>query len=376
MNEFILFLLQLLVPILALMVMITLHEFGHFLAGKFFHVPIYEFAIGMGKELWSKQWKGTKWSIRMLPIGGYCAFDNLEEIKGDKDRKHEGLLDLALDKIPKYQKIIISLAGPFMNIFLAFLITFSITMIAGGKYYKAEVTDFLEQSVVKDVLHKGDKILELNGVQINDDSEKINEALRSYDGNGNVLLKYLDKENNQEKDIYIQPKYNDEYQRYMLGITLGKESDKQRSIGYKFQSSVKETWGYTTAIWNSMIDMFKGKYKLSQMSGIVGTVGEMGKYVQFQETKDEDGNDVSAALSWIYFLTFCSLISINLGIFNLLPLPVLDGGKVFIALIEGLIKKKINQGILTKVTIGSFAVLIFLMIIVTGSDIIKILSSF
>jgi len=337
-----------LIAFLSIIIMIILHEWGHFIAARIFKVPVYEFAIGMGPLIKSKtSKKGTKFSLRAIPIGGYCAFD---------DEKDSSIQDAALNKIPIWQKIIICFAGPLMNFIAGFLIFICITIGIGVGSETNTVMDLVEGYPAKNVLEVNDVIIDINGTKINNIENTITNIVSNSNGQDLVVTFIRDGETKMTK---ITPKYDEISEKYYIGILT--ERIFRRPVGTEYITEpVNNSLTAAKQIFQGLVKLITGKVKLSEMSGIVGIVSYASEY---------------ATLATIYsFLSIMATISINLGIMNLLPIPGLDGSKILIGFLEILCGgKRFPEKIESKLTTISFFLLIGLMIIITISDIIKIL---
>ena len=334
--------------LLALVIMIIIHEWGHFIAGRICKVPVYEFSIGMGPLIWQhKGKKETKWSIRALPIGGYCAFDNLE----DKTSLENGITDSAIDNLPIRQRIFICAAGPFMNIFLAFLISFFIAIFAGKITTTTTISGFIEDYPAAKYLEIDDTIMEANGIDVYNNPELLSDVINASNGEKvEILVK------REDKFLHYDIESVKDGNEYYIGIY-----EKSERSGLSFFSSIGEAFKNTGFYIKNVFDGFTGlltrKYKASEASGVVGAVNIMGQYAK----KD----------TILTFLALVSFISVNLGLVNLVPIPGLDGSKILMALFEAVTKKKPNRKLVNFATGISMAILLGLMIILTFSDIIK-----
>jgi len=334
-------------------VIIFVHEFGHFIFAKMFDVYVMEFSIGMGPVLFKKQKGETLYSIRAIPMGGFCQ---LEGENGESENPR------SLGKKNRLKRFIILFAGSFMNLILGFLVVLALNGFFGGDIYATTTVDEVTYGTpaYEAGMMPGDKIINLNGNKVNfsmdyrvynnretldiialRDGEKISFKLtpKSYilDENGNIV-----KESNEKGALKL------------IGVKFGTENKS-------FLTTVKNSYFQSVLIGKmifiSVKELVSGQVSADNLSGPVGIVSEI-------NTAAKHGID--------YILYIMALITINLGIFNLLPLPALDGGRIIFVLIEAIIRRPISpkfEGIVH--TIG-FVLLILLMLYATGNDFMRI----
>lgn len=319
--------------------LIASHEIGHFVVAKLSGVKVLEFALGMGPKLFGFQYGETKYSLRLLPIGGYVKMLGEEEDSNDPR---------AVCNINPWKRILISLAGAFMNFVLA-IVLFTIVIYNLGTPSK--------EAIVGEVLK--DKPAAMAGVMVNDkilavDDTKIN----TWGEFTSILQEVKDKPfkmtvERSEKNIElnIKPEFNEEEKRYMVGISQKRE---RVSILSSVKNGVKETFSAVTWMVDILAGAFKGKVSLNDFGGPVAVVKMSGE---------------AAQLGILQLLSFAGALSINLGIINLLPFPALDGGWVVILLIQAITGKKIDENKIGFINLIGFVILFGLMILVTVKDI-------
>lgn len=374
-----------LLAILILLLMITVHEFGHYLAGKLLGFDIDEFSIGFGPKLFSRKKKnGEVFSIRLLPLGGYCAFTgeteeekilatekikkedvfNFEEEKKEANQGDSAVKKLTFNEQKPWKRIIVLIAGGAFNLISAVL--FSIIFIAAAGASKPTVSNVYQSvdSAVITSLETGDEIIEIDGYKI-DFYHTLGKAL---DGkkDGDVLDVVVSR--NGEKVTLRVPlrKYF-----YDAKETVdGTETDVRKTatgLGVALQyskASVKEAFKYcipyTGELSWSMIgafgDMITGKVHVTEISGPIGTINQMANF---------------GMQNWRYLLLFLPLIAANLGIFNLLPIPALDGAKVVFTVIEWIRKKPVKREVESMI---HFIGLVALLLLVVTVDLIGLFS--
>lgn len=328
--------------IIALILMITTHEFGHFIAGKLLKVPVYEFAIGMGPAIWSKQGKKeTKYSIRILPIGGFCSFD-----KGDAT----GIQDMELNKHPVWKRTIIFVAGATLNLLSALIISIFLCGFIGLPKTTTTIANIASENT-DPFLEAGDTIVNVNGIDVENNFSLMTESLSlSNDDKAHIIVRR--KGELLENDITLIKSG----ESYLLGINVTSQYIKSRGL-----SAISDGFKYflanAVAIFISLWQLITGKVGLNQMSGIVGIVSIVGN-----ATKQ----------NIINLITYYIMLSANLGIFNLLPIPPLDGSKILFCGYESIFKKRVPQKFEETITLIFALIFILFMIFITILDIMKI----
>lgn len=377
-----------LVAIFILGVIIFIHEFGHFVSAKFFGVPVYEFSIGMGKRLFSFIKNNTRYSLKVFPFGGSCAMvgediagsgdftDNIGKINYDNNTVDYDGVVFNIDDIKKnnfqvispIKKIIICISGPFFNFLLAVICSLIIVLLTGVNL--AKVNSLPDVSPAKNAtpysLMSGDII---NSIEIPNNKEKIifSSDLQIYlflhskeiiDNNFDLNIGIL--RNNEQLYTKLTPMVEDNSVK--LGIYLS-ENYYPKNIIELFYYSFNMSFSYVKTTFQSLIYLIKGKFSLYEISGPVGTVAVMGNSISSVKTIYN---------KFIVILMMINLISTNLAVMNLLPIPALDGGRLLEAFIELLIGKPLNPKIINTINIVTMALLLGLMVLIFGVDIYKI----
>ena len=347
--------------IVMLSVIVILHELGHFLVARHFGVFCKEFSIGMGPALYQKQGKETVFSIRAIPFGGYVMMAGEED--GSQSEEDDWLQavpqERRLNNIARWKQVLVMLAGIFMNIVLAWCIYMGVAVSKGYVVEEAKpvVYEVTENSVADQIgLQKDD---EIKKVVASDDGSVLKPETQTellefiqYHHDGLTLTV---KRGNGKFTVECTPKYDKSMQGYTLGF---KSIAYVKNISW-YQSLVegtKDTLDSATTIFRSLNMLFHGK-GLENLSGPVGILNVTSKSVQY-------------GLS-TYFSLF-AMISLNIGIFNAIPLPALDGGRVLILLIEKLIGKKVSTKIVENIIMVSFVLLMLLFVYATYNDIVRL----
>ena len=337
-----------LIAILVFGFLIFIHELGHFLTARLFRVTVNEFSIGMGPKIISKKSEktGTSYSLRALPVGGFVAMAGEDDDSEDEN---------ALGKKPAWQQFIIMVAGSVMNILLGVILTLVLILVT-GHLYGTTVTGFADGATSQQygltegdrivrvgkhstrtvfdlsytILHDGGKAVDVTVVR-NGETVVLKNVSFPTDGSGRVAYG--------QRDFYV----NEEK--------------------FGFFNVIKHTAcrSVTTVrmIWESLIDLVRGKYGLKDMSGPVGLTKTIG-----QAAASRDGGQSLLYLS--------ALIAVNLGVFNLLPFPALDGFRALLVVIEGISGRKINREVQGYINLAGLVLLMILMIAVTCTDVMSL----
>lgn len=336
------------VAIIAFGFLVFIHEFGHFIFAKLFGVRVNEFSIWFGPKIFKFKKGETQYSIGVLPFGGYCAMEGEDSESDDEN---------AFGKKKVWQRFIIVFAGAAFNIVLGFiimLIVVSLSNLVGTTQVHSFVKDATSNH--SGGLIEGDKILEINGRKIYT-SDDVSYMLGTT-SDGVVSMKVeRDGKNITLDKVKFPVVTEDEHTFTVIDFYfLGKE----KTFFNVIESAFDKTVSLGRMVWMSLGDLVTGKYGLMDVSGPIGVTEVMTDAVNSVAT------DGVAGLQ--YFLRILSLITINLGIFNLLPIPALDGGRLFFLVIEGIRRKPIppeKEGIVHGI---GMALLFALMIIIMFKD--------
>lgn len=347
--------LYILLAILLFGVLIAIHEFGHFFTAKLLGVKVNEFAIGMGPLLWSKQKGETLYSLRALPIGGYCAMEGEDEDTGDPG---------AFSRQAGWKKIIILCAGAFMNFVLGLVI--SVVLFLGVSQVRAPViTEFAGgfQHEGADGLMLGDRIVEVDGHAIWLYAD-VQTYLSRNDGNGVDLVVDRDGMRVPLNDLPMG-RYDYEFeggQYHGFGLIFGQVESLSvpERVGQGFAQAVD----FVRIVWMSLGDLVTGRVAVSELSGVIGVVDVVSEVGSRSET-------VALGVQNVFY--FMALIAVNLAVMNMLPIPALDGGRIFFVLLNGVIfavsRRRIPEKYEGYVHAGAFVVLLALMAVVALHDV-------
>lgn len=337
---------SILIAILLFGFMIFFHELGHFATAKWAGVRVNEFSIGMGPKIISKTFGETDYSLRLFPIGGFVAMEGEDEESEDEHR---------FMACPVWKRIIITSAGAIMNLILGFAVIFVLTC---GQTLVGTTTiaSFAENASSADYLEVNDRILAVNGEKSGCDYDVVYSLIRDTDG-----VVSMDILRNEEKIHLDEVVFDTRELNGMTSIILdfsiyGEEPTILGRIGYSF----RWTWSLIKLVWHSLGDIISGEFGISQLSGPIGVTETISDAVQTTNYKG--------------LLLILAIITVNLGVFNLLPLPALDGGRIFFMVIELFRGKPINQkveGIIHTVGMG---LLLLLMVVVAYNDIVRLIT--
>ena len=334
-----------LIAVAMLGLIIFVHELGHFLTAKFFKMPVSEFSIGMGPQVFSLDTKETTYSFRAIPIGGYVNIEGMEV--GSQ-------VENGFNSKPAYQRFIVLFAGVFMNFLTAFLIIFSIAQMNGRMEYeeKAIIGALVKGGANEQILKVDDKILELDGKKItlwSDIPEVTKEALDKKE-----LSAIIERDGKEEK-LVLKLTKDEENNRVVLGIS---PKSKKTNLSFteslifaknSFVSILKDTVG-------GLFTLFSGKADLKEISGPVGILKVVGEVSKF---------------GWTSIASLAVILSINIGVLNLLPIPALDGGRIIFVLLE-IFRIRINKKWEENLHKFGMVVLLFFIVMISVNDVWKL----
>lgn len=345
-------------------IVVISHEFGHFLVAKANGIHVVEFSVGMGPTLLSVQKGDTKYSLKLLPIGGACMFEG-EDGVADKDREEHGEepSEGSFLKASVWSRIATVFAGPFFNFILAFVVAFILVNMSNVVAIMDPVIVEVAEGGSAEAagLQGGDKIISLNGDKIKLYPEISMYMQMSYRG-GAVTVVY--ERNGEKKSVVLTPQFSEEYGTYMLGVVNNQYVEPKgfqtfKYAWYEMRYSVKATY-------KSLAMLVRGQVSRQDVAGPVGiAVNVVGK--TYEQTKDYGWQSVLASM-----LNIMLMLSVNLGILNLLPVPALDGGRLFFMLIEVIRGKPVppeKEGIVHFI---GFVFFMILMVFVLFNDLVNV----
>lgn len=381
---------------------IAIHEFGHFMVAKLCGVQVNEFSIGMGPVLCKRVRKGTQYSIRVLPVGGYVALEGEEspESKQAEENTDEEPLSphsdadsspsrgakadagkpdlpplsgevaeptgsdgevspsgIPLNEAPVWQRALIMLAGAGMNFVLGFVVM-AILITAQSEPITSKVLYQVEENALcgQTGLQAGDKILAVNGRRCFVANDILYELMRTEDYTADFTV-LRDGKKVELPGVQFDTWQDDKGETHMsLGFTVYGIKKTPLNVLKEAGNSVLY---YGRIIFASLSDLLRGRESINDLSGPVGIVTAIGQ---------------AASYGWQDLLEMLALITVNVGIFNLLPFPALDGGKVVFLLIEGVTGHAVPEKIQSGLIVAAFALLFGLMIFATYNDILRLIT--
>ncbi len=335
--------LYILIAILTFGFLIFIHELGHFLFAKKFGVAITEFSLGMGPKIISKKGKdGVDYSLRALPIGGFVAMEGEDEESENPN---------AFSKKPAWQRFIIVIAGAMMNLIVGVIII-TILMSTHSVFGSTTISDFAQGAKTEQAgLQIGDEIIKINSSSVHTSSELGYEIMR----NGYKPVSITVKRGG-EKIVFEDVQFP---QTTSQGVVFGAPDFSVLPEEKTFFTVVKNSFftckSTVKMIWESLFDLITGRYGVEQVSGPIGVTGAI----------------TDAAKTGPYSLFYMiAVIAMNLGVFNLLPIPALDGGSLLLLLVEMITRKKLPPRIEGAIKGAGFALLMLFAILISAKDII------
>lgn len=332
-----------LAPVL-LGVLIIAHEFGHFLAARLCGIEVVEFSMGMGPLLLKKRSRrGTQFSVRLLPIGGYCQFYGEDEERDDPR---------AFNRQKIWKRALTVASGPLMNFLIAIVVIALYMSLLGLESIVPRVAE-IEEPAMSAGLMVGDEIVTVNGQQVSD-TGTIAQAI-SQSGGKTVELVVLRK--GEFVELSIEPFLDEELGRYRVGMTFAVERVRVpllKSVPFACAYSVESV----RAILDALIGILSSGQGADQVTGPVGTVAGISDMTQ------EGGIDV--------YLQLLAMVSVNLGVMNLLPIPGLDGSRLLFLLVEAIRRKPVRRELEGAIHAAGLILLMGLMVVLTYKDIVQI----
>lgn len=326
--------------IIIFLLVILIHEFGHFIVAKMNGVSVLEFSIGMGPKLFQRESNGTLYSLRMLPVGGYCQLEGEDE---ENDSPN------SLNNQSPLVRLKVILAGAIMNFILAFIL---LILLMSVSRVSTEVSGVIKDSpAYSSGIQTGDQIVSINGENVSD-GEELLKSIKESQGDLNIGV----IRGSQSKNIKVTPRLENNIRK--IGVNFQEEYNiKNFSIVKGFKKGLITFLNLTGMLYKFLGMLITGQLGLGGVSGPVGVVKEI-------------GNAAKTGVANLIFLL--AYININLGVFNLLPIPALDGGRAIFILIEMIFGKKISQEKEGYIHMVGLILLLALIAIVTIKDVIKL----
>ena len=338
--------------IIILTIIISIHEFGHLIWAKITGVYVYEFAIGMGPKIFSKQYGETVYSIRAIPFGGFCSLagEDLDEDDAKKVPKKRRLQNKSC-----WERFLIMVFGPLNNFILAVVLLFLIALIWGGTTMDPIISKVDKNSAIEKVgIEAGDKIVKINGKKVStSDDVSLYIALSDPTKKNTITV----ERDGKTIDFKVKPKKVKEGEEvsYKYGMML--KQKKTKGFGNAIVYTYKKTGSIFKQMFITVKSLFTGGVKVSQLSGPVGIYSVVGEQAK------------TGLANIIYLIAF---LSINVGFINLLPIPAFDGGHILFIIIEMIKGSPVKPELENKIHTIFLMLLLLLMLVVTFNDILRL----
>lgn len=344
-------------------ILVFVHEYGHYGVARMFGIRVEAFAVGFGPELfgWTDK-NGTRWKLGAIPMGGYAKFagdangasqpdPTLADRVADADRS-----DLFHFR-PLWQRALVVAAGPAINFAFAILIFTAFFMSYGHQITPPVIGEVFEGTPAAEAgLKAGDRLLTLDGKSVN----RFEDVSRTIALNPGTAIDVAVDRGGQRLDLMVKPKvmlgedrFGNEFEVGQLGVRSGELVVVRHGPVAAFRWALVETWDTVRLMWDTIGQVVSGKRNLGDLGGPV-------KIAQF--------SGQSATLGLPALISFIALVSINLGFINLLPIPMLDGGHLFLYALEGVRRRPLNPKVQEWAFMSGFALLMSLMIFLTWND--------
>ena len=354
---------SIILALLIFSVIVIVHELGHFLIGRRNGIRVVEFSVGMGPTLFSFRKRGTKYSLKLLPLGGACMFDGEDGVEREQDQE-SGSADtpegIAFTEAGVWSRIATVFAGPFFNFIFAFVMAVILSAFSGADL--PTVGTVQEGSAAAEAgLQTGDVITKIGHEPIHFYREV--SMISALNQGEEMKITY---ERNGEKAVTtLIPRYDENDKRYYMGITNGGEYLRCNPLQV-FQYGFYEVEYWVKITYKSLRMLVQGQVSKDDVSGPVGIAQLVG------ESYDAAEENYGTPYAILTLLEIMVLLSVNLGIMNLLPLPALDGGRLVFMFVEVLRGKPVPPEKEGMVHFVGFVALMILMVFVLYNDIARI----
>ena len=353
-TDEVIIILQVLLVIIAVLLfgfIVFIHEFGHFITAKLSGIRVNEFAIGMGPTLFHFQKGETKYALRLLPIGGFCAMEG-----EDEDSSEEG----SFGSKPVWKRILVVVMGAVMNIVLG-LVLMMILLGQQPAFNSTTIGKFQDGAATQAAgLQIGDTFTSVDGYKVNTDRD-LSFALATANPDSVDVEVLRDGQTITFPDVKFNTKDNNGKPMLMLDFYV---EPIQKNVGTLLVKSWQDTVSTVRMVWYSLAGLLSGQFGLNDMAGPVGAASAIGE-VASQGLAQSFGTAINNILYMMMIIT------VNLGVVNLLPFPALDGGRLVFLVVEAVRRKPINPKYEGWVNAAGFVLLMCLMVVITFSDILR-----
>lgn len=336
--------------IILICVLVFVHELGHYLFAKLFKVRVESFSIGFGPELigWSDK-SGTRWKICPIPLGGFV------KMKGEMIQSNETLEQDSFQAKNLWQKFLIVFAGPLFNLLLPLFVLFFISYFAGLPTLKPIVGSVVEKSPAVNILHPKDEIKKIDNMEMNEFTQ-----LQKYVAahpNKNLVLDVI----RNGKPLTLKLKSGNNNGTGFLGVIADNTlaTTQKYELRKSFEYTYKTYWNVLTLMIQGFGKLFTGKVGLNDIGGPIKIAQLSG------QTMQQGGVE-----GWLFFV---ALLSINLALINLFPIPALDGGYLLLYIVQAITRRPLSTKVQNALMQGGFVFLLILMLFVVLKDIISLI---
>lgn len=352
---------SIIVSIVVFSILVIVHEFGHFILAKKNGILVEEFAVGMGPILISKKFGETLYSVRAFPLGGFCRMLGEDDSCDDKR---------AFNSKGVWRRISVIFAGPFMNFLFAFIILFWLISTSG--FIEPVIDSLSDGYSAKQVgMEVGDRITKINGqkVHVYQDFEL---TMQGIDPEKNLEIE-VDR-NGEKLNFSVKPLYSDDSNAYIVGFrpavkkgpfAEGMEGYEKATILETAKNSFDMMNFYVRSVVVGFVRIFSFRVSPDEIAGPIGIVKVVGEGY-------EQGLKISFMSAIKNVASLAALLSANLGVLNLFPIPAMDGGRLLFLILEAIRKRPINQEIEGRIHFAGFVLLMAFMVLIAYNDISKI----
>ena len=360
-------------------IVVIVHEYGHYIVGRWFGAAVESFSVGFGKPIFERTDKhGTRWRVNWIPLGGFVKFVGESQMAGDVGKIEQGPIGKAYPKLGVGQRSLVSLAGPFANFILSTLIFALIIGVHGRPNMKIGIGDVSPDGAAAVAgMQAGDVILSVNGKTVSDASEVLIEIIL----NPNEPMNFVVQRGESEQTLVVTPeeviRENDFGQRVpqaTIGVSIGAVSYGEH-ITYNPIEAVGQGVIETGATIDRTVTMLTrivtGKMSMHAMTGPVG-IGDISRRAVNQVWSQEQAT-TGQKLELLFWMlaSICAAISVGVGFFNLLPLPVLDGGHLVFNAYEAIVGREMPQKVQEVALTFGLILLLGMVVVITWGDIIE-----
>ena len=352
--------------ILMLGIIIAVHEFGHMIIAKLFNVYVHEYAIGFGPKIFSRQGKETLYTLRAIPLGGFTGMVEQEDtpIKLDDEGNPVEILHVEKNRtfygVAVWKRICILLAGPVFNLLLACVVFIGLFQVQGytTEYPPAIIASVMENSPAQQAgLQANDRIVKIeysNGTVAY--PETFYDVVVANTSNHDPIIMTVER-NGSELSFTVTPKLNEETGSYMIGIQAGEMIVKELNFFSAIPTGISYAFEVLGLTVDSIIGLFTGKYGMEALGGTISIY----KYTE-----------EAASYGFTSILSLMGSLSVSVGLMNLIPISIFDGGRILLSIIEGIIGHRLSEKVENYIMYFGLGLVMILFVVVTIQDIKKL----